>query len=72
MKPGEMYRFSDNAFNRGDPMNGQIFLIIRRTPPKIEGMSHAVDILVDGQVKEWSERALFNYIEYVGVHNEAG
>lgn len=69
MNPGEMYLFNDRAFSGlMARMNGQIFLVVGRTPPEIEGMSHAVNILVNGVVEEWSEVALF---QYVGVISEA-
>jgi hypothetical protein len=63
-----MYRFNDRAFSGlMARMNGHIFLVVGRTPPEIEGMSHAVNILVNGVVEEWSEVALF---QYIGAINE--
>ena len=65
MVVGELYRFRDNAFGKGhyQRLNGLPFLVVKRVPPQIEGMSHGVSILVGDEVEFWSERVLLKNIE---------
>ncbi len=67
MTSGDLYRFKERAFGRGHyhRLNGLPFLVVKRTPPEIEGMSHAVDILVDEELMSWSERVLLDHVEVI-------
>lgn len=69
MTKGEIYRFRDDAFANFDlcRMNGLTFMVLSQVPddcpPGVE--PYGVNILVDGQVKEWSRNLLLSYAEVI-------
>lgn len=63
MKPGNLYRFRDTAFIRSSVfsrLNGQNLVVLRRVPPDCPPWiePYGVDILVNGEVLEWSTNIL--------------
>jgi len=66
MNPGDLGRFHDAVF--GDPhhrYSRMMFMVIERSPPEIESMSHGVVIMIGNNVSDWSEKVLLNYSEVI-------